>query len=334
MESKSFRSGFVSVGLSVLLIMTFVTSASAQGLFGGLPGLPPLGGFLGRSSGCPPTHEADCSVAGNLGYMGRSQGLVFDRQAVGANPGGIDTVRYQYPVEGVWLGASVTCVGPERGLLAYDPRDGLCLTLGASWLFPNNTEATETINRGFRTWSPKTQWYTLDASVSRCAVGDFSLIGGFRYDSFSTKFSDPARQVGFTTTFPTDEAELVLSSYIPYLGAVLKRGAVEVGVIGFPWVWGRVESRETIGGASVRYESVGNYSNAYFLETFAEFGGQMGMIQLWAFAKYTVLHAKGNFDFDREPIGGVVETAPNTFGMDRQNWIVGGKALIGFNSPL
>jgi hypothetical protein len=334
MDSSRRRSRLLLCVLPIVLIATFVTSASAEGLFGGVPGLPSLGGFLGGSSGCAPTNEANCSVAGKLGYMGRSRGLVFERQAVGTNPGGINTDTFQYPVEGVWVGASVTGVGSGLGLSAYGPGDGLCLALGASWLFPNNTEASEIISGGSRTWGPKTQWYTLEASVSRCPVENFSLIGGFRYDSFFTKFRDPSSQVDFTTSQPTDEAELVLNSYIPYLGAVLRLGAVEVGVIGFPWAWGRVESRETIGGAGVRYESVGNYSNAYFLETFAEFGGQMGGGQLSAFAKYTVLHAKGNFDFERHPIGGAVRTAPDTFGMDRQNWIVGGTALIGFNSPL
>ncbi len=268
--------------------------------------------------------------------MGSNKGLVVSREAVGTNPGGVNNVTFQYPVEGLWMGASVTCVGPGRGFLASDPGDGLCLTLGASWLFPNNKEASETVNggSGSRTWSPKTQWYTLEGSISGCPVANFSLIGGFRYDSFSTKFADPASQVDFGASLPTDEAELILNSYIPYLGALLKQGAVKVGVIGFPWAWGRVESRETIGGSFVRYESVGNYRNAYFLEAFAEFGGQVGVVQLSAFATYTLLHATGNIDFNRKPIGGVGETTPNTFSLDRQNWIVGGKALIGFNSPL
>jgi hypothetical protein len=317
--------------LAVLLCCSLPVAVSAEGF---LPGMPSFGGWS-----CAPAHKTNCSVAGWLGYLGYSRGLVFERGTVGPpNPGGVDTVRYQYPVEGIWLAASAAISGPKVGFAAYEPGEGLCLLLGASWLFPNNKQATETVNGaggpGARTWSPTIQWYTLEAAVSRCSVQNFSLIGGFRYDSFSTKFADPVPVADFAASTSGDEAELNLTSYIPYVGAVTKWGAVEVGVIGFPWVPGAIEQRQTIGGSAVRYVTTGNYRNAYFLETWAEVGRQLGIVNLSAFATYTVLHAVGEFDFIRNPIAGASESAPNNFGLDRQNWIAGGKAMIGFNSPL
>jgi hypothetical protein len=312
----------------ILVLLPWCSLPAGVSAGGFLPDMPSFGG-----SSCAPAHTANCSGAGKLGYL-YSNRLVFERAAVGANPGGINFVRNEVPVQGLWVAASVAGTGPGRGFAACESGDGLCVSLGASWLFPNNKEASEIIEDGSRTWRPNIQWYTLEGSVISYVVQNFSLIGGFRYDSFSTKFADPARVSDFGSSLPTDEAELILTSYIPYVGAVTKWGAVEMGVIGLPWVGGRIESRETIGGAAVRYETVGNYRNGYFLETYAEFGGQLGMVHLSAFATYTVLHAVGDCDFHRNPIGGVGVTAPDSFGIDRQNWIVGGKALIGFNSPL
>ena len=315
---------------ATLALLCISATGPAEGF---LPGMPSLSGWS-----CAPAHKANCSVAGKLWYLGYPRCLVYERAAVASNPGGIDFVRYEVPVEGLWVAASAASSGPERGFAAYEPGEGLCFSLGASWLFPNSKQTNETINGaggpGDRTWSTTTQWYTFEAYASRCAVQNFSLIGGFRYDSFSAKFTDPQPGLDFITSRPADEAELLLASYIPYVGAVTKWGGVEVGVIGFPWVFGNIEQRQTITGAGVRYQTVGNYRNAYFLETWAEVGRQVGIVNLSAFATYTVLHAVGEFDLQRQPIGGLVQTAPNTFGIDRQNWILGGKLVVGLNSPL
>lgn len=312
---------------AALLCCSLPVGVSAEGF---LPGLPSLGG-----SACTPGHNADWSVAAKLGYLGYNKGLVFDRTAVGTVLGGSPECKYQYPIEGLWAGVSVGA-GRQRGsFVICDPADSLCLSLGGSWLFASNKDAIETASvfpdsPAYRTWRPNTQWYTLYATVSRCAVSNFSLIGGFRYESFSTKFVDPSEVQGLRSD-PTDEAELTLSSFIPYVGAVTRWGDVEVGVLGFPYVPGTIGYRQTL-AASVRYEGSGNYRNGYFLEAFAEWGRQMQAVHLSAFATYTLLHAVGEFDLSRTEGG--TETAPYAFGFDRQNWIAGGKAVIGFNSPL
>ena len=134
-----------------------------------------------------------------------------------------------------------------------------------------------------------------------------------------------------------DEAQLIVSTYIPYVGAVTRWGGVKVGVIGFPWVLGNVQYRETL--RVIQFTATGNYRNGYFLEAFAEVGRQMGVVYLSGFATYTLLHAVGDFDLLSNLLPGeilipAILSGPYSWDIDRQNWIVGGKAVIGFNSPL
>ena len=99
-------------------------------------------------------------------------------------------------------------------------------------------------------------------------------------------------------------------------------------------MFGNVVYRDTIDGQG-RLDATGTYRNSYFMETFAEFRRQIGAVHLSAFAAYTLLHAVGEFDVSFLSLPGfAAQVASYTFGIDRQNWIVGGKAVIGFNSPL
>ena len=61
----------------------------------------------------------------------------------------------------------------------------------------------------------------------------------------------------------------------------------------------------------------------------------MGVVHLSGFATYTVLHATGQADVSFT-IGGaaLTQNQPFDWGFDRQNWIVGGKLVVGLASPL
>jgi hypothetical protein len=281
-------------------------------------------------------------VAGKLGYLGYNRGFVFDVGSVGtplAQQGvPVLNLRQQVPVEGVWAAAAVAGTGPRRGFSSCDPGDPFCLSLGFSWLFPNIKEGVEQYNldqedfpTAYRTWQTSIQWWTLEAAALRCSWSTFSLIGGLRYDSFSSKFSNPTLLPAISTS--ADEGDLTLSSYIPYVGGEAAWGAVKVGVIGFPWVFGTIAYKETSG--PLRVEASGSYRNAYFVETFAEFGKQVGVAHLSAFATYTVLHAVGDFDATVNNFSVFPASAGSyAWGFDRQNWIVGGKLVVGLNTPL
>jgi hypothetical protein len=319
------------IWLMCLVALLYVPVAGPAEAF--LPGMPSLSGWS-----CAPAHKANCSVAGKLGYLGYNRGLVFGLEATNLPIlGFLQSLQLVVPVEGIWAGASVTSAGPERGFSACDPGGGLCFTLGGSWLFPNNKEAGEQYKTNFegfeiaqRTWRPTIQWFTLEAAASRCARENFSLIGGFRFDSFSAGFSDPSQLPVIGSL--TDVAALQLTSFIPYVGAETTWGPVKVWMIGFPWLFGTVVAGEGGLGFGVAGYATGTYRTGYFLETSAEFGRQMGVVHLSAFATYTVLRATGSGDLQLSVAN--VPSQPVDFGFDRQNWIVGGKLVVGLNTPL
>jgi hypothetical protein len=322
------------IGLVGLLAVLSVSVAGPAEAF--LPGMPSLSGWS-----CAPAHKADLGVTGKLGYLGYNRPLIFNMAPADvplAFAGvALPSLRVDLPVEGIWAGTWVTGARSERGFAACDPGDGLCFTFGGSWLFPDNKEASEQYIVNFsptasasysRTWRPLIQWFTLEAAVSRCAWSNFSLIGGFRWDSFSAGFSDPSLLPVIGPV--TDVAAIQLTSFIPYVGAETTWGPVKVGVIGFPWVFGTVVAGESAAGVPVAGYATGTYRNAYFAETFAEFGRQVGLVHLSAFATYTVLHATGQCDVQAPGL----TSRPYDFGLDRQNWIVGGKVVVGLNTPL
>jgi len=331
--------------LAALLCCSLPAGVWAQGC---LPGMPSVG-----CQPCDPWAAANCNccVDGKLGWLGYNRGLVFGMDPTGLpvtlGSGPFPYCRQQVPVEGMWVGASLG--------RCCEPPCPCCLTLQASWLLPSNKQGSggeqdpqyPTYNDpvGFllRTWDPNIQWYTLEAYASRsgcCRCADFSLVGGFRYDSFSTKMSnfslDPYGVGG-----PTDEGELCLSTYIPYVGAEACWGCVKVGAIGSPYVPGTIQFRETFSRIGERLEATGNYRNAYFLETFAEVRGQVQVgavcpVCLSAFAMYSILHAVGDLNVSVSSAFPSVANSSQgyTWGTDRQTWIAGGKAVIGFNCPL
>ena len=225
MDTRFGRPRFLIYALPLLLITIMITAAGAQGF---LPRMPSFGG-----SYCAPGHEADGSGDVKLGYLGyNNQGLVFGMASQGGTFTGIQQQRFQYPVQGLWLAASGATGGRGLGSCdAFDPGGGLCLRLGGSWLFPNNEDATESADfgtsLGWQKWRPTTQWYTLEASVSRCSGKISALIVGFRYDSFATNFADPHDVQNFNTQ-PFNRAELNLKSYIPYVGVVTRLGGLRL----------------------------------------------------------------------------------------------------------
>jgi len=160
-----------------------------------------------------------------------------------------------------------------------------------------------------------------------------SGIGGFRFDSFSTNFTDPTPTASFGTSTPGDEADVTITAYIPYVGLVVNLDStVKFGLIGFPYVFGTVKYNETIGGVPVRYEFSGNLQDSYFLETFAEFGTQVMGGYAGIFGILTYLHTSSDVDFNRLTAA-TSTSVPYRITHDRQNWILGGKFALSFNLP-
>ena len=218
----------------------------------------------------------------DVGYLGTNRIVgTSEAQALPILPG-VRRIQLRYNLDGMWLA------------LSANSRLGDCLGLYArgSWLAPFNHRAEEVYSGGVvvfstrRTWATNTQWYTLDVGGTFSCHGGMDVIGGFRFDSFSTNFSDAADAVGFVS-LNTDTADSTLKSYIPYVGLMVNQcPRLRVGLIGFPYVPGNLTYHETTAG-TIRTETNGNLRNSYFLEAFAEYardlmGGSIGVFGTWS----------------------------------------------------
>jgi len=308
--------------------------AIAAGLAGaqGLPssvgaGLPSLSGLSG-SGGCSPVRdpEAGRGLAVNVGYLSTNRSAVFDLTADPA-VGNVRQVRHAFPVDGLWLALSANGqVGDKLGIFAR-----------GSWLVPSNRPSDRTLLFGTTlepgTWQTNVQWYNADVAGLYPAYGALTVIGGFRFDSFETKFHD--RELVDVDDLATDVTNVTVTSYIPYVGLMVNQGpALKVGLIGFPYVPGNVKYDHTWGTAVIRHEATGTLGSSYFLEAFAEYGqrlmgGYFGIFGIW-----TYLHGISELDVSRTVGIAVSTSGVYKFTADRQNWILGGKFGLNFTSPI
>jgi len=181
-----------------------------------------------------------------------------------------------------------------------------------------------------RTWSAGVQWYTLDGRVVYSLSKNFSAVFGFRFDSFSVNFSDPSDIAG-NPGFPSDEADLAVTGYIPYSGWTLSYGsALKLSVIGTTYVPASAVYKETFGW-NERWEGSGDFNTGYFAEVAGEYGTNFMGGHIGFFAGWTCLHGTAPFHV-------VVRGDPSndftlSLSVDRQNWIFGGKFSIDLKSP-
>ncbi len=316
--------------VSVVLLALAPALVSAQILpdFRASAGLPSLGGMF-RGGGCGPYDPLQRGgLTFDVGYLGTNHIVgTSETQALPIVPG-VRRIQLRYNLDGMWLA------------LWANSRLGDCLGLYArgSWLAPFNHRAEEVYSGGVvvfstsRTWVTNTRWYNLDVGGTFSCYGGMDIVGGFRFDSFSTNFSDAADAVGFVS-LNTDTADSTLKSYIPYVGLMVNQGPrLRVGLIGFPYVPGDLTYHETTAG-TIRTETNGSLRNSYFLEAFAEYardlmGGSLGVFGTWSY-----LATRSNVTAVAKLGGVTLNTQPYGFDLRRQSYILGAKFAINFFSP-
>jgi hypothetical protein len=336
------------LGLAVILISTAPCLVSAQGF----PGLPSIGGMFGRSTGYCGEKSCDPgpSLALEVGYTGDRRGATVDITTDTGFGIAFPNWRYNYPLQGLWLGLTANIPVGDR----------LSFTASGSWLVPSNQRADEEqifytgIQPTFvRKWATSIQWYTLGAGAALSLEGPVSVVGGFRYESFETKFHDP-EAIFFVNNSPTDEAEVQVNLYLPYVGLVMGLGSgssascgsceiwdpkVQVGLIGFPYTPGEIKYAETIIELEPRFSVSGPVSNGFFMEAFLNCNCGIGVsgANVGFFAKWSYVHAKAGATADAEDTAIVnpenrADSADLTF--DRRNWTIGAIFDVNFVSPL
>jgi hypothetical protein len=287
------------------------------------------------------------SFAVNLQYTDHRRGLAFGfATSEDSLSGPYGNLEYSgsetsFPVRGLVLGLS--------GRKTVDR--SLAFVLSASYLFPRPTEAVDAYDwvhfrQGYvnqaRTWTAELQWWNVEAGAEYQPWDGLAVLAGFRYDSLQTRLSDPSTMMnaaGFRRGFETDEGEVTINCYMPYVGLRIDSGnpdpAFKVGVIGSPWLPGEVDREFTLVTERrrrrpplfKRFDASGTFDSGYLLELFAEYGVNRSGFRAALLAKYSLVYARATLEKKRITVGDgrfFADIEPVTFSFTRNLWILGG----------
>ena len=194
-----------------------------------------------------------------------------------------------------------------------------------------------TIDPITRRWDVYTDWWYVDGELVWKYSGLFSVLGGFRYEHFSTRFRNPSDVPGLVLS-SQDTADITVNSYMPYIGVQHKYDSpttmLSVRAIGFPFVPADLEHLETgEAGLGYRTESKrGRFTSSYFAELAAEYAVRVfGDSQVGAFVRWNLLEGRGLIPVEIPRIGFSQE---NLFSFHRNTLSFGGSFTLNFISPL
>lgn len=288
----------------------------------------------GRNLACSPGIFAACEknwtepslYAGYL-YSG-DNGKRLSFESTGGNIGGVAAIEQRFPLQGIWVEA----LAPVR------VTDRIGLAVGGAYLFHFEETSRESYRTAAgatpaRSWKTNVQWANAQGALTYAVSPSFFALAGFRWSHLVTDFSDPYDPVGMATSLPTDESELKLNGYIPFVGVLTKLGlasqtTASAGVIGFPLLLGTYRYRETVGGAGARIDGEDTFDSGYFVEAFAEYAMKYGRASLGLFGKYGA--AAGKSTLDLEVSGGATGVADFDLTLRSQYLVGGGKVSYAF----
>lgn len=173
----------------------------------------------------------------------------------------------------------------------------------------------------------------LDGGFTFPLCGGIDLAGGFRFDSFDTRFNNAA---GITNIggLGEDEADFTLTAYIPYVGFMLTQyPGLKIGLIGFPYVPAYVKQKEAYSGAFpgiARDEYSGDLGSGYFLEFFGEYKARVSWGELGIFGAWTSLQTAGKVDARFFQVGFVAPDQDFELRFNRNHYTFGVSFSAGF----
>jgi len=290
---------------------------------GGFPGLWKEGMLAGARS-CDPY----CGSRMGSFYVGREEsgnGFEFAANTKGISLFfGVTDLEHRTPLRGLWLGVS-----KEISLR----RD--CGVVVSGWyLIPRGVSELETFNTPIfnRTWDAKAEWGFLEA-LATFGHGGCSLLAGFRYDHFGTRFVNPFNLFGIESLV-TDRTDVTANSYIPLVGIQWRfigaTSSLTVRAVGFPVIPGNLRYIQSFVGA-LALETTGHYKNSSFLEVFAEYAWKFGPADIGVFWRYNNTHITSDATFNFIVPGGIIAASETfSFGINRNSWTLGGQLDLAF----
>ena len=312
-----------AISVVTLAILAASLPTCAQGLMGFQPSLPGAGLFGQYFEGLGNGQQLTPTVY--VGYVTHSKGVRFHS----------DYYEEDYfedistPLQGLWLGASLKLrAGDDLGfmlkggaLIACNPRAD------------DETSYADTqgaFHFSYYRPTPRNQWSIVDALATYEIYDSFQVIGGFRWEHFSTILEYRG---------PTGSGDVhhKINAYLPVVGVETRHGnaqtSASAGILGFPVVPGNFRL-EWNGWSDQSHEVSSQFWNrGYFLECFFRFSQRVnGTTALGAFATYNVLHAitgHGSYDWNNATDAG---SEGLEYVFNRQAWTVGGSIAIMFTT--
>jgi hypothetical protein len=327
---------FVIFGLLCLLNCFHVSQAAGQAP--GSPGIPVLGSlfdqrwFAAGSAGLKDSW-ADASI--DLGWLTTPSRIHVGYDGL-VLPGSCISSFFVYPLGGLQVGASV----PIRMAGA------LPLRVYGSYLIPHNPSADQELTwthdpPGIREWRrSNSQWFKVGGEVLYPAAGQMALVGGFRWESLLSNFSDPNPDYIFTIS--SLQAQTTLQVYTPYVGVLLRTSSSPEGLtaklVGFPYLFASIEHLNVCNNAGVPFAHTGNQSTntGFFIEASAEYRTRLSSgVEAVGFIDWNVYHGHCDMTIERHEGGATPITTAGTvaWSHDISYLVLGGKIQMSWNLP-
>jgi hypothetical protein len=252
-------------------------------------------------------------------------------------PGACVSTYFVYPLNGVQVGASLPIrLGTKDGLNVY----------GSYFIADSprvNQEITWTNNPpGIRVWRDSdTEWHKVGGEALYWMSGQTALVGGFRYESLLTNFSDPDPNYIFTVS--TMQAQTTITAYEPYVGIRLRQGVgpggLSVQVVGFPYLFATIEHLNTCNNRGVPFAHTGRQtsSKGFFLEVSAECRFRLlQSMEVAGFVDWNVYQGHTPMTIERHEGGPIPAVTEATVSWSHRisSFTVGGKVEMSWNLPL
>lgn len=252
-------------------------------------------------------------------------------------PGACVSSYFVYPLSGVEVG----------GALPIRLGDRNALRLYGAYFITDTPQAGQEITwthipPGTREWQQSnSQWYRAGGEVLYRMTGEMALVGGFRWESLLTNFSDP--NPAYVYTIPTMQAQTTVSICEPYVGVRLEQshrpGGISLQLVGFPLMFAAIEHLNVCNNAGIPFAHTGrqNAKRGFFVEVSAEYRiGPFQGIEAAAFVDWNVYQGHCRMTIERHEGGAHpgVTAATVDWSHCMSSLVLGARVEFSWNLPL
>lgn len=251
-------------------------------------------------------------------------------------PGACISSFFVYPLAGVQVGASIP----------FQIAGTVPMRVYGTYLIPQNPEAKQELTwtnnpPGVRQWRhSNTLWFKLGGEMLYPASEQMSLVGGFRWESLLSNFSDP--NPDYIDTTPWLNAQTTLQIYIPYVGVLVRTatnaGELTVKLVGFPNLFSSIQHLNVCNNSGTPYAHTGSQATdqGYFIEASAEYRMKLRSgVETVGFIDWNLYHGNCDMIIERHEGGASPATTSGSvaWAHDLRYLVLGGKISVSWNLP-